>query len=124
MYETAKTLHLSAAILTFVFFIIRFALLMKASPALQKKWLKITPHIADTLLLITIVVMIVMSSVYPFVNGWASSKLAGLVFYILSIAFTLRWAKNNVWRIVGAVSAVFWFYMTARLGLVGPAAFA
>jgi len=124
MYEIAKGMHLSAVILTFLFFLIRFALLLKQSPMLQQKWLKITPHIADTLLLVTIIWLVILSGIYPFMNGWASAKLAGLVFYILSIAFTLRWAKNNIWRMVGAVSVLFWVYMTARLGLVGPAAFA
>ncbi|WP_371195248.1 SirB2 family protein [Glaciecola sp. SC05] len=124
MYMIAKHLHLTAAILTFVFFLIRFALLMRQSPALQQKWLKILPHIFDTLLLVTIVWLCVQLSIYPLVNGWASAKLTGLVFYILSIFLTLRWAKTTTWRIVGAVSVVVWFVMTARLGLAGPAMFA
>lgn len=124
MYMIAKHLHLTAVILTFIFFLIRFVLLLRHSPVLQQKWLKIVPHIADTLLLVTIVWLCVQLSIYPFVNGWASAKLTGLAFYILSIFFTLRWAKNNTWRIVGAVSTIFWLYMTARLGFAGPAMFA
>ena len=55
-------------------------------------------------------------NLYPFVNGWASSKLGGFVLYVLSITFALKWAKSNLWRIVGFISAVFWFVMSARLG--------
>jgi uncharacterized membrane protein SirB2 len=50
------------------------------------------------------------------VNGWASSKLGGFVLYILSITLALKWAKSTLWRIVGFISAVFWFAMSARLG--------
>lgn len=123
MYLLAKNLHLIAVILTFTFFVIQFVLLLRKSPVLQQKWIKILPHVSYTLLLITIIWLCVQLSIYPFANGWASAKLAGLVFYILSIFFTLRWAKNNTWRIVGAVSTVFWFYMTGRLGFAGPAMF-
>lgn len=123
MYMIAKNLHLTAVILTFVLFLIRFVLLLRASDVLQQKWLKILPHIVDTLLLVTIVWLCIQLSIYPIANGWASAKLTGLVFYILSIFFTLRWAKTNVWRIVGAISTLFWLYMTARLGFAGPAMF-
>jgi uncharacterized membrane protein SirB2 len=124
MYLIAKNLHLTAVILTFVLFLIRFVLLMRQSPLQHQKWLKILPHIAYTFLLITIVWLCVQLSIYPIVNGWASAKLAGLIFYVLSIFLALKWAKTNVWRIVGAVSVVFWLYMTARLGYAGPAMFA
>ena len=53
---------------------------------------------------------------YPCVNGWGSSKLAGFVFYVLSITFALKWAKSTIWRYVGLVSAIFWIAMSARLG--------
>jgi hypothetical protein len=53
---------------------------------------------------------------YPFVNGWASSKLGGFVLYVLSITFALKWAKSTLWRIVSLISAVFWLAMSARLG--------
>jgi len=124
MYMIAKHLHLTAVVLTFIFFVLRFVLLMMQSPALQKKWLKVLPHIFDTLLIITIVWLCVQLSIYPIVNGWASAKLTGLVCYILSMFLALRWAKSNLWRIVGAVSTVFWFVMTLRLGLAGPGMFA
>ncbi|WP_395342637.1 SirB2 family protein [Ningiella sp. W23] len=119
----ASHLHLTAAVLTLVFFLLRFVLLLKQSSVLEQKWLKIMPHIADTFLLVTIVIMCLQFAVYPIVNSWATAKLAGLIFYVLSIAFTLRWAKTTLWRIVGLVSALFWFVMTARLGLAGLAAF-
>nr|WP_136249704.1 SirB2 family protein [Ningiella ruwaisensis] len=120
----ARHLHLTAVALTFLFFIIRFVLLLRASPALDKKWLKITPHIADTLLLISIIWMAIIYSAYPFLNSWATAKFAGLIFYVGSIVVALRVAKKTHWRILAAISAVFWLVMTARLGFVGMAAFA
>jgi len=111
-----KHMHLTIIVLTFVFFAINLIFAMKKSPLANNKFLKITPHILYTLFIVTFIYLVSVSELYPFVNGWASSKLAGFVFYLLSITLALKWAKNNMWRIAGAISAVFWLIVTARLG--------
>ena len=118
MYMIVKHTHLTIISLTFIFFIINFVLTMKGSDKVNNKFLKIGPHILYTLFVITFIYMVSVNplNLYPFVNGWASSKLGGFVFYILSITFALKWAKSTLWRIVAAISALFWFVMSARLG--------
>ncbi len=117
MYEGIKHLHVLVIVLTFIVFIVNFALMMKESDAKNNKFLKIAPHALYTLFIITAAYLVYSNplGLYPFVSGWASSKLAGFVAYLLSITFALKWAKNNLWRIIGFVSAVFWFLMTIRL---------
>ncbi|MFT5719292.1 MAG: putative membrane protein SirB2 [Oleiphilaceae bacterium] len=113
-----KHTHLTIIALTFIFFIINFTLTMKGSEKVNHKLLKIGPHILYALFICTFIYLVIVNplNLSPFVNGWASSKLAGFVFYVLSIALALKWAKANAWRIVGLISAVFWLLMTARLG--------
>jgi uncharacterized membrane protein SirB2 len=91
---------------------------MKGSDKVNNKLLKIGPHILYTLFILTFIYLVSVNplNLYPFVNGWASSKLGGFVLYILSITLALKWAKSMLWRIVGFISAVFWFVMSARLG--------
>jgi len=118
MYMIVKHTHLTIIALTFIFFIINFVLTMKGSEKVNHKLLKIGPHILYTLFICTFIYLVIVNplNLYPFVNGWASSKLAGFVFYVLSITLALKWAKATGWRIVGLISAVFWLIMTARLG--------
>ena len=118
MYIIVKHTHLTIIALTFIFFIINFALTMKGSEKVNHKLLKIGPHILYTLFICTFIYLVIVNplNLYPFINGWASSKLAGFVFYVLSITLALKWAKATVWRIIGLISAVFWLCMTARLG--------
>tara|TARA_R110000851_G_scaffold90253_8_gene197211 strand:- start:66909 stop:67346 length:438 start_codon:yes stop_codon:yes gene_type:complete len=113
-----KHTHLTIIALTFIFFIINFVLTMKGSDKVNNKLLKIGPHILYTLFIFTFIYLVAVNplKLYPFVNGWASSKLGGFVLYVLSITFALKWAKSNLWRIVGLISAIFWFVMSARLG--------
>jgi uncharacterized membrane protein SirB2 len=118
MYMIVKHTHLSIILLTFIFFMISFVLTMRGSDKVNNKILKITPHILYTLFICTFIYLVAVNplNLYPFVNGWASSKLAGFVFYVLSITLALKWAKSTLWRIVGLISAVFWLVMSARLG--------
>ena len=117
MYMIVKHTHLTIISLTFIFFIINFVLTMKGSDKVNNKILKIGPHILYTLFILTFIYLVSVNplNLYPFVNGWASSKLGGFVLYILSITLALKWAKSKLWRIVGFISAVFWFVMSARL---------
>jgi uncharacterized membrane protein SirB2 len=113
-----KHTHLTIISLTLIFFIINFVLTMKGSDKVNNKLLKIGPHILYALFIVTFIYLVSVNplNLYPFVNGWASSKLGGFVFYVLSITFALKWAKSTLWRITGFISAVFWFVMSARLG--------
>ena len=118
MYLIVKNAHLTIISLTFIFFIINFVLTMKGSDKVNNKLLKIGPHILYTLFICSFIYLITVNplNLYPFVNGWASSKLGGFVFYVLSITLALKWAKSTLWRFVGLISAIFWFAMSARLG--------
>ncbi|MFT5756958.1 MAG: putative membrane protein SirB2 [Alteromonadaceae bacterium] len=117
MYMIVKHTHLTIIALTFIFFIINFVLTMRGSDKVNNKLLKIGPHILYTLFICTFIYMMIVNplNLYPFVNGWASSKLGGFVIYVLSITFALKWAKSTLWRIVGLISAIFWLAMSARL---------
>ncbi|UJF20705.1 SirB2 family protein [Shewanella sp. OMA3-2] len=118
MYMIVKHTHLTIIALTFILFLISFVLTMRGSDKVNNKLLKVGPHVLYTLFICSFIYLVVVNplSLYPFVNGWASSKLAGFVFYVLSITLALKWAKSTLWRIAGLVSAIFWLLMTARLG--------
>jgi uncharacterized membrane protein SirB2 len=117
MYMIIKHAHITIIALTFIFFMINFVLTMKGSDKVNHKLLKIGPHILYTLFICTFIYLITVNplNLYPFFNGWASSKLAGFVIYVLSITFALKWAKSTLWRFMGLISAVFWLAMSARL---------
>jgi uncharacterized membrane protein SirB2 len=119
MYAIVKNAHLLIILLTFIFFIINFTLMMRGSLSVNNKLLKVGPHILYTLFILTAIYMISVNpliNLYPVVNGWLPSKLAGFAIYVLSITFALKWAKTTLWRIVGLISALFWLGMTMRLG--------
>ena len=108
MYEAVKHIHLTAIALSVVLFLLRFVLSAMQSPMLQKKWLKILPHIVDTFLLASAVTLCVLLKQYPFVDAWVTEKLLALVMYIFMVTLALKLGRNGFMRGIGLVGALSW----------------
>jgi uncharacterized membrane protein SirB2 len=108
MYEMTKNLHLTFMLLSVLLFLTRFVLTLNASPILQKKALKIAPHIIDTLWIITAIGLCLMVQQYPFVNPWVTEKLLAFVMYFFMVIFALKLAKTHLMRLIGVVGALSW----------------
>ena len=118
MYMMLKHLHLTAIAISVVLFIIRFVWLMRESPQLQKKWVKIVPHVVDTVLLASALALCVVISQYPFVHAWVTEKVIGVVCYILLGLLAMKWARNNAMRLVGFFGALSWLVFTAKVAVM------
>lgn len=81
-YLPIKNLHMSLAMLSLVGFIIRGWWAINSSALLQQRWIKITPHIVDTLLLTTAVLLMIILGQHPGNQNWILAKIVALVFYI------------------------------------------
>ncbi|MDT0581854.1 MULTISPECIES: SirB2 family protein [Alteromonadaceae] len=116
MYQMAMHLHVTAVVISLALFSFRFVLTIKGHGMLQQKWLKIVPHVVDTVLLASAVWLLTMSSMMQ-VDGWVASKVIGVVLYIVSGLFALKWAKNNRSRVIGFASAIIWVGLTASIAV-------
>ena len=115
LYQIAIHLHVTAVVISLALFSFRFALKIKDSDIINRKWLKITPHVVDTVLLGSAIWLLSLSSMVQ-VDGWVASKVIGVVLYIVSGFFALKWAKNNRSRIIGFACAIIWIMLTASVG--------
>ena len=108
MYMMAKHLHLTAVGLSILFFIFRFIWSQFDATALSKKWVKILPHIIDTVLLASAIWLCFILSQYPLVNPWLTFKVIGVVLYIAFGLFALKKAKTALakWGFFVAALAV------------------
>ena len=108
MYMMAKHLHMTAVGLSILLFIFRFIWSQFDASVLSKKWVKIFPHIVDTVLLASAIWLCVILSQYPFVNAWLTFKVVGVVLYIVFGLFALKKAKTTMgkWSFFVAALAV------------------
>ena len=108
MYMMAKHLHMTAVGLSILLFVFRFIWSQFDASVLSKKWVKIFPHIVDTVLLASAIWLCVILSQYPFVNAWLTFKVVGVVLYIVFGLFALKKAKTTMgkWSFFVAALAV------------------
>lgn len=113
-YALLKMVHMTCAGVSYALFFVRGILMLKSSPVLHARWVKIFPHVVDTFLLASAIAMVVLSRQYPFVAGWLTAKVLALFFYITLGMLALRFARTRGMRLAAwlAAQAVF-FYIVA-----------
>ena len=118
-----KHLHMTIAILSISLFTLRFVWTLMNSAQLEKKWVKITPHIIDTCLLLVGIGLWVSLSLNPLEQMWFAEKLLGVVAYIATGLYTLKFARNNMMRIFGYLGAISWVLLVAQAAMTKQAVF-
>lgn len=104
-----KTVHAVSALISISGFIVRGVWMLRESPLLHRRWVKIAPHIVDTVLLISAIVLAVQIAQYPFVNGWLTAKVIGLLLYIILGTLAIKRGKTKSVKTLAFFSAIIVF---------------
>ncbi len=113
-YTLLKQLHLATIAITLTLFLLRGFWMMAASPRLQARWVRIVPHLNDTLLLASGIGLAVLLQQYPLVHGWLTAKFFALIAYIVLGTVALKRGKTRSRRIAAWFAALLVFgYMVA-----------
>lgn len=113
-YSLLKPFHLATIAITLTLFLLRGVWMMADSPRLQARWVRIVPHVNDTLLLASGFSLAVLLGQYPLVNGWLTAKFFALILYIVLGTYALKRGKTRRRRIAAWVAALLVFgYMVA-----------
>ena len=112
-----KHLHMTLAVISVALFTLRFAWTLMESSNLNRKWVKIAPHIIDTFLLIFGVVMAVQLQINPLEYPWLGEKILAVFAYIFTGYYTLKLARNRTMQIIGYLGAMGWVMLVVRLAM-------
>lgn len=82
LYVILRIIHSSCALLSIFGFAGRGYLKVSRNEVPQKFVFKVLPHIIDTVLLTSAIVLVFMSGQYPFVSPWVTAKVLTLIAYI------------------------------------------
>lgn len=111
---TVKALHVTVAMLSLAGFIARAYLMFVGSARLQLRWVRIAPHVVDTVLLLSGLYMAFLLRVLPSEHAWFAAKLIALVCYIVLGSVALRRGPSMVWRAAAfALSLLVFAYIIA-----------
>ncbi len=107
--DPLKLTHVGLALASVTGFMARGVLRWRASPRLRARWLRILPHVLDSLLLATGIALAVRLAQYPFASPWLTAKLTALVVYILLGMLAMRRARGRREVALAVVAAVLVF---------------
>ena len=104
-YAALKMIHVTSVVVSYLLFSLRSVWMMRGSAILQQRWVKITPHVVDTILLVSAITLAVQIQQDPINDSWLSAKVAGLLIYIGLGMMALRFAKTRRMRISAWIAA-------------------
>ncbi len=104
-YATLKAIHVGAAMLSLALFVARGGWMLAASKRLRERWVRIVPHLIDTVLLAS---ALWLAWQIGFVANarWLGAKIAALVVYIALGTVALKRGRTGGIRIAAFVGAV------------------
>jgi len=106
MYTFIKIIHMSFAMISVLGFLTRGILKINESPVVEKKLVRVLPHVIDSVLLLSAITLVIMSGQYPWVAPWVSAKIVGLVVYIGLGVVVMRTARTRQMRIAAFALAL------------------
>ena len=116
-YTLLKTAHVSCVVASYLLFVVRGIWMIGDSPMLQRRWVRVLPHVNDTLLLAAAIALAMMSKQYPLADAWLTAKVVGLIAYIGIGTLAMRPGRTRGVRIVAwlAAQAVFFYIVGVAL---------
>ena len=120
-YTGLKLIHVTCAALSISGYVARGLLMLNDSPLLRARWIRIVPHIVDTLLLASAIGLALILHQYPIAQHWLTAKVVALIGYIVVGAVGLRYGRTKRIRAVAFVGAIAIFCYIVAVALTHSA---
>ncbi len=104
-YEAVKVIHVGAAAVSLALFVLRGSWMLGAPARLDRRWVRIVPHVIDTVLLASALWLAWQLGAQG-TRGWLAAKLAGLAVYIALGAIALKRGRTRATRTAAFVVAL------------------
>lgn len=104
-FPLLRNLHILFVVSSYALFFVRGIWCLNGSAMMQQRWVRIVPHVVDTLLLISALVLAYTIHQYPFIDAWLTAKIIGLLLYIVLGYIALHSALNKTLRFLAWLAA-------------------
>jgi uncharacterized membrane protein SirB2 len=120
-YLALKHIHVTFVALSGGLFFMRGLWMFAGSAQLHRRWVRILPHIVDTLLLASALGLAIWSQQYPLRMDWLSAKVVALLAYIVLGSIALKHGRTRHIRAAAFVAALACFaYIAAVAATKNP----
>jgi len=107
-YLTLKYLHASSAFVSLALFMTRGVWMMAAPERLQQRWVKVVPHVVDTILLASAIALVWRLGGLETIRAqsWLAAKIVALLAYIVLGSIALKRGSTRGIRIAAFFAAI------------------
>jgi uncharacterized membrane protein SirB2 len=105
-YFVAHHLHVTFVSVSIALFVLRGVFMLAGSPRLRAPWLRVLPHVVDTMLLGSALWLVSVLHLPLLQTPWLLAKIMGLVLYIVLGSLALRPGRSRSLRIAAFIAAL------------------
>ncbi|TKB54784.1 SirB2 family protein [Ferrimonas aestuarii] len=116
LYPGMKHFHMLTIACSVTLLLVRFYWHMAGSAMMERKWVKIIPHVIDTLLLLSGISLCFLIQQFPGSSEWLTEKVLSVVAYILLGVFAFK-AKGKMLKVFAVLGALGWLGMIAKVAM-------
>jgi uncharacterized membrane protein SirB2 len=116
VYFAIRQLHVTAAAVSLALFILRGAWMMASPALLERRWVKIVPHVVDTVLLGSALWLAWQLGVDG-TRGWLVAKVVALFVYIALCTVALKRGRTRGVRVAALSGALVTFGYIASVAV-------
>jgi uncharacterized membrane protein SirB2 len=102
-YAAVKHAHAGAAAASLVLFAVRGAWMLWSPAQLERTWVRVVPHVVDTVLLASALWLAVALGAFP---GWLAAKVVALLGYVALGTIALKRGRTRAQRTIALVAAL------------------
>ena len=113
MIALIKQLHILFAFISLLGFVTRGVWMLRESPLLMRRRVKILPHINDTLLLVSAISLAVLMGLSPGAHPWLMAKIIALFVYIGLGVLAFRHPRKRVRTLAWLAALVVFMYIVS-----------
>lgn len=107
-YSTLQQVHIGAAVMSILLFVLRGALVLLLQQPLRSRWVRVLPDLVDTVLLLS-ALWLAWQLGYDGMRGWLWAKVVGLLVYIALGTVALKRGSTHRVRLLAFIGAIITF---------------
>lgn len=98
-FQLLKLIHLTSITLSFTLFFLRGIWSYCDSDIMRQRWIRIVPHVSDTLLFASALGLAFTIEQYPFLDNWLTAKVFAVMLYIVLGSIAMKRGKTKAIRL-------------------------
>jgi uncharacterized membrane protein SirB2 len=115
--EILKVIHVGSVSVSFGLFFLRGWWMLHDAPHLRQRWVRIAPHLVDTVLLTSAIALAASLGYSPLDTPWLAAKIAALLVYIGLGTVALKRGRSRSIRLSAWLAALTVFLYIASVAV-------